>query len=209
MIKVIIADDHPVVREGICRLVETIPYFTVSGQAENGEELLEKIRSDKYDLILLDISMPGMDGMDILRRIRAEWNTPILIISMLSDEHYAIPFILSGASGFVSKASRPSDIIEAIQKVSRGERYIRNDLLEVLLSKMSGDNSFLPHEKLSEREFQIFSLLVTGLRPIDIAHMLNIDSKTVCTHKKNIMTKMHMASLKDLMQYAREQKLLK
>ncbi|MFC1607986.1 response regulator [Candidatus Latescibacterota bacterium] len=208
-IKVMIADDHPIVRKGLKEIVEEIPGVVVTDEAENGYEVLDKISGDNCDLLILDISMPGMGGLETVTKVKTVSTTvKILVFSIYSEDHYAIRFLKAGASGYLSKQSDPYAIVEAINTVINGGKYFSKDILQKYIQSIDSDFSLAPHETLSNREYEIMLLLASGKRISDVAKDLLISAKTVFTHKERIFQKMNIQESAELTQYAVEHELL-
>lgn len=201
--KILIADDHPIVREGLKNIITAMPGICQVDQAGEGFEALKKIKSGDYDLLILDISLPGINGLDILSKLQANDRNPaILILSFHPQEHYAIRAFRMGASGYVVKNSSPGIIGEAIEKVAGGGQYVSPELAEKMIFPLSGDTLTLPHEKLSRREFHVMTKLAAGDSVTDIAASLFISAKTVSTYRTRILNKMNMQTNSELTRYA-------
>lgn len=209
MIRLVIADDHTIMREGLKRILDGADDIEVVGEAVNGFEVLAQIRKGGFDLLMLDLSMPGRSGVELIRQIKDEKpKLPILILTMHEEEHYAIRAIRAGARGYLTKESAGTQLLSAIRKVAAGRPYISNQVAEQLVMDVMSPDEDTPHKKLSDREFEVFSLLVVGKSITDIAELLHLSAKTVSTHKTRILLKMGMASLAELVQYAVAQHLL-
>ncbi|EGF32899.1 Two-component response regulator [Oxalobacteraceae bacterium IMCC9480] len=210
MIRLLIADDHTIMREGLKRILEGADDIDVVGEAVDGFEVLAQVRKGGFDLLMLDLSMPGRSGVELIRQIKDEApRLPILILTMHEEEQYAIRAIRAGARGYLTKESAGTQLLSAIRKVASGRPYISNEVAEQLaMDAMPSDDDY-PHKKLSDREFEVFSLLVSGKTITDIADMLHLSAKTVSTHKTRILHKMGMSSLAELVQYAVACRLLK
>jgi two-component system, NarL family, invasion response regulator UvrY len=201
--KILIADDHAIVREGIKQIVKSLPEVTLIDEAEEGYQTLEKIRTEGYDLVILDISMPGLTGLDILQIIKnRNLHTNVLILSFYPQEQYAIRAFKLGASGYLSKNSAFEELALAIKKIASGGKYISSVIAEKLLFPESGFADQLPHEILSEREFQIMLMLARGRSVTEIANDIFISDKTVSTYRSRIMEKMGLKKNADLTLYA-------
>jgi two-component system invasion response regulator UvrY len=188
MIRIIIADDHPIVRKGLKLILEESSNIKVEDEAESGEELLHKLSQKKFDLVLLDISMPGRSGLDILKQIKLEKkNLPVLILSIHPEEQYAIRAIKAGASGYLTKDSAPEELINAINKVIRGKKYISTTLAEKIAVELDDNFEKPHHKKLSDREYEIMCLLCSGLTISEIGKKLNLSIKTISTYKARIL----------------------
>jgi len=208
-IRVLIADDHQIVRAGLIQFLSDQHDIEVAGEAADGDELLALIRRESFDVILLDIAMPGKNGIDCLRVIRQ--SNPDLRVLMLSgypEAHYAINLLRSGASGFVSKNAPSEELIRAIRVVSRGRRYLSEAAADLVSAELSNPTEKKLHETLSEREFQIFRKLATGPAPTEIANDLNLSVKTVSTYRSRVLEKMSLKTNADLTYYAIKNALL-
>ncbi len=209
MIRILIADDHEMFREGIKRICEDNPDIEVAGEASDGNEVLDKVAEDEYDLLLLDIAMPGFNGLDTLKQLKTlKPKLRVLVLSMYPEDEYAIRAIKAGAAGYLTKAKASRELMEAIDKVSSGGHYINASVAEKLLFDLKPEESRPPHETLSDREYQIFSMIVIGDKVGTIADELCLSVKTVSTYKIRIMNKMEMKSTAELVKYAIEHKLL-
>ena len=203
MLKVLIADDHPVVREGLKQIVTETQDMVVAGEANNGQEVLNKIREGDYDVIVLDITMPGRNGMDVLRQLRSERpRLPVLILSIHSEEQYALRALRAGASGYLTKESAPDELVVAIRKVSWGGKYISSSLAEKLAFKLEVGREQAPHETLSDREYQVMCMIASGKTVTEIAQELYLSEKTISTYRTRILEKMQMKNNAELTYYA-------
>ena len=197
------ADDHAIVREGLKRIVSSIEGMEVIGEAGNGTEVMQRVRELAFDVLVLDLSMPGRSGMELIKLVRAERpQLRILVLSMLQELQYAVRAIKNGASGYLTKESAPAQLEQAIRKVASGGAFISAEVAEQLaLGAMPGSEG-VPHESLSNREFEVLQQLVAGVSLTDIATKLNLSVKTVSTHKTNLMQKMGLQNQNDLIRYA-------
>jgi two-component system invasion response regulator UvrY len=204
--RIIIADDHAVVRTGLQLILDATSDMTICDEASNGNELLEKLRTNQYDLVLLDISMPGKDAMDVLKEIRSAWDhMPVVIFSMNPDEVYAIRMIRNGASAYINKETDPKRIIDILRTVLSGKKYFtqqQSNLLAELVIEPEKNSNALPHETLSDREFQIFFMLASGMKKSEIAGKLALSKHTIGNHRSKIMQKMKLKTNSDLTSYA-------
>jgi len=202
MIRILIADDHAVVRQGLIQIVSDTSDIVVSDEAINGREVLAKISKNKYDVVVLDIGMPDFSGLDILNEIKKEYpKLPVLMLSIYPEEQYAVRALKAGASGYLTKKVAPEELIRAIRKVYSGGKYVTSTLAETLaVSLVKGEKP--PHESLSDREFQVMTMLAEGKRLKDIAKALFISEKTVSSYKSRIFEKMRMKSNAELIRYA-------
>jgi DNA-binding NarL/FixJ family response regulator len=202
MIRILIADDHAIVREGLKQLFALDRDIEVAAEAVDGAQVLEILREDKVDLVLLDMTMPGVSGVNLISRIRSlDSPPPILVLSMHNELQIARRALNAGASGYLTKDSRPDILLAAIRKVAAGGRFIDAVLAEEMVFEMGGDQR-LPHELLSDREFHILRLLVRGMSINEVAQELLISNKTVSTHKARLMQKMNFTNNAELVRYA-------
>ena len=210
MIKILIADDHAIVREGMKQIVADTSDMVVAGEAVDGQEVLEQVRKEDWDLVLLDISMPGRGGIDILKELKIEKpKLPVLVLSMYPEEQYAIRALKAGASGYLTKESAPEELIEAIRKVSQGRKYISVALAESLAFHV-GTNSEKPlQETLSNREYQVMLMLASGKTVKEIANDLSLSVKTISTNRVRALRKMGMKNNAELTYYAIKHELVK
>lgn len=203
MIRIVIADDHAIVREGLKRIVSSIGDMQVLAEAANGADVMQHVRELEFDLLVLDLSMPGRSGMELIKLVRAEKpRLRILVLSMHQELQYAVRAIKSGASGYLTKESAPAMLEQAIRKIAAGGAFVSAEVAEQLaLSAMPG-NSAAPHESLSNREFEVFRLIAAGVSVTDIAARLNLSVKTISTHKANLMQKLGLQNQSELIRYA-------
>jgi DNA-binding NarL/FixJ family response regulator len=202
-VRIVLADDHAIVREGLKRIVSDVADFTVAGEAADGTQVMERVRSIEFDVLVLDLSMPGRSGMELIKLVKAEKpKLRILVLSMHQEMQYAVRAIKSGASGYLTKESAPALLEQAIRKVAAGGAYISAEVAQQLaLGAMPGSDA-PAHETLSDREFEVFRLLVAGEPVSGIAAKLNVSVKTVSTHKSNLMQKLGLANQTELVRYA-------
>ncbi len=207
-IKIIIADDHPLFRRGLKHALEETSDIEVIGEASNGDSLLSMIKSDNLDMVLLDISMPGKSGLDLLKQLKNEYSKlPILILSVYPEEQYAVRFIKAGASGYLTKESAAEKLAEAIRKIAAGGKYASTDIIEKLAFDFSDSEKPL-HETLSDREYQVFGMIAIGKSLTEIGVDLSLSVKTISTHRTRILEKMKMKKNAELIHYAITQNLL-
>ncbi len=203
MIRLMLADDHAIVRGGLKQLLSLAPDVQVVAEAEDGAGVLEGLRQALPDLLLLDLNMPGLSGADLIQRIKAHWpGLPVLVLSMHNEAHVAARVLKAGASGYVTKDSAIELLLGAIRRVAGGGRYIVPELAEKLAFDRSGAGDAAPHAALSERELEVFRLLVGGKSVNEIALELCISNKTVSTHKTRLLEKMKLAGTAELVRYA-------
>ena len=210
MIKVLIADDHVVVRGGLRQLFSLMGDVSIAGEAVNGIEVLELLKHDKhFDLLLLDLTMPGISGVNLITQIRALNKTlPILILSMHNELQVAKRVLHAGATGFITKGSTQETLITAIRKVAAGGHFIDPMLAEQMMFEKSSPGEEVPHDRLSERELHILKQIAEGKTVNEIADILFISNKTVSTHKARLMEKMNFQSIAELVRYAAEHELV-
>ena len=209
MIRILIADDHTIMREGLKRILEGEPDIQIVAEAVDGLDALQKARLGGIDLVLLDLSMPGRSGVDLIRQMKEEFpKLPILILTMHEEEQYAVRAMRAGAHGYLTKESAGLELVSAIHRIASGRPYISVAVAEQLAMNIMPEEVALPHKTLSDREFEIFQLLVQGKSLTEIADSLFLSVKTVSTHKTRILVKMRMKNLTELVQYAVEHQLL-
>ena len=205
MIRIVLADDHAIVREGLKRIVADVKEFQVVGEAADGTEVMRAVRELDFDVLVQDLSMPGRSGMELIKLVKAEKpKLRVLVLSMHQETQYAVRAIKAGASGYLTKETAPAQLEQAIRKIAGGGAYISAEVAEQLaLGAMPGGaGEALPHESLSDREFEVFRLLVAGDAVSDIAGKLNLSVKTVSTHKANLMQKLGLSNQTELVRYA-------
>ncbi len=202
-IKVFIADDHDVVRQGIKTIISDTSDLSVIGEAENGEEALEKIRGLDVDVLIMDYDMPKKNGLDTLIELKTFCpKLPVIILSVFPEDHYGIRFLKAGASGYLGKSNVTQQLVEAIRRVANGGKYISPNLADRLVSGLNKDSEKLPHENLTDREFQVFHLIATGKRLKAIAEELHLSVNTVSTYRARILEKMEMENNASMIHYA-------
>ncbi len=203
MIRIVIADDHTIMREGLKRILEGVDDIRVTGEAVDGSGTLAKVREGGFEVLLLDLSMPGRNGIELIRQIRlAAPKLPVLVLTMYEEEQYAVRAIRAGALGYLTKESAGAQLVNAIRRVASGRPYISMEVAEQLALNMIAPESELPHTLLSNREFEVFTMLAAGNTVTEIAGQLHLSVKTISTHKTRILRKMKMRSLSEMVQYA-------
>jgi len=208
MIEVIIVDDHPVVRRGLKEIIDGERDMQVVGMAENAQEAICVIRQNASDAVILDITLPGASGLDVLNQLKYEYpNLPVLILSVHEEEQYALRVLRAGASGYLMKDCVPEELISAIRKIISGRKFISANLSEILASD-PGDQERPPHEKLSDREFQVMCMIACGKALKEIGGALCISSKTVSTYRARILEKMGMKTNADIISYTLKHQLI-
>ena len=203
MIKILITDDHAIVRRGLRQILSETSDIVVGDEAENAHQLLQLLPKNEYGVLVLDISLPGRSGFDVLKQVKAlRPKLPILIHSMHSEEQFAVRALKAGASGYITNESAPEELIKAIRKVHTGGRYVSAALGEKLALGLVDDSSKAPHEALSDREYQVMYLIASGKMSKDIAQELSLSVKTVSTYRARLLEKMKMKTNADLTRYA-------
>jgi two-component system invasion response regulator UvrY len=209
MIKILIADDHAIVREGLKQIVAETTDMVVADEASTGHEVLNKVRNNEYTVVVLDISMPGGDGLNILKQIKKEkLKLPVLILSVHPEEQYAVRVLKSGAAGYLTKESAPGELISAIRRVSSGRKYVSSLLAEKLAFDLQSEGEKPLHETLSDREYQVMCMIASGKRVKEIAEELCLSVKTISTYRSRILEKMGMKNSAELTHYALKQGLV-
>jgi two-component system, NarL family, invasion response regulator UvrY len=202
MKRIIIADDHEIVRAGLKQIIADDPELSVEGEASDGQQLLEKLRKQKFDVVLLDMKMPGRSGLEILKQLKLEHpSLPVLVLSMHPEEQYAVRTIKAGASGYITKETAPDKLIEAIRRVCSGGKYISASLAEKLADSIADSRSKPLHEYLTDREFQVMCMISSGKTITEIAKELFLSVKTISTYRQRIMEKMDMKNNAELTHY--------
>jgi DNA-binding NarL/FixJ family response regulator len=203
LIKVLVADDHAIVRRGLRQILSETPDIMVAGEASTAPEVMTLVREQRWTVVILDISLPGATGLQLLVDVKREKaDTPVLVLTAHPEEQYAVRAIRAGAAGFLNKESAPEKLIEAVRKVAGGGRYVSAELAETLASVLAGESKGEPHERLSDREFEIFKLLASGKTVSEVALMLALSVKTVSTHRARLLRKMEMRTNAELTHYA-------
>lgn len=202
MIRVLIVDDHAIVRQGLRRILDEAQGMRVGGEAENGVEALQMMREEKWDVVLLDISMPEKNGIDTLKQIMdRNKEAKVLILSMYPEDQHAVRLMKAGASGYLTKETAPEQLVEAIRKVVAGKKHISPTLAELLLLECGFDSGKPPHEILSDREYQVLRLLGSGKNVSDVAEALSLSVKTISTYRTHILDKMKLKNNAELTYY--------
>ncbi|OQX94943.1 DNA-binding response regulator [candidate division KSB1 bacterium 4572_119] len=209
MIRVLIADDHEIVRKGLKQIISDTLGIEVTDEASNGQEALDKIKQTNFDVVLLDIKMPGRTGLDILKDIKQfNPNLAVLILTIYPEEQYAIRVLQSGASGYLTKDSAANELILAIQKVASGGKYVSASLAEKLAFYLDTDKEKEAHELLSAREYQVLLQLAQGVTIKEISNNLNLSSKTISTYRSRILEKLNLKNTAEIIHYAIKHKLV-
>ena len=207
--KILIADDHAIFREGLKQIIAKTVDMVVADEACDGQEVLCKVRENDYDIVLLDISMPGRNGLDVLAEIKnLRPKLPVLILSMHPEEQYAVRAFKAGASGYLTKGNPPQELIKALQKVALGKKYISPNLAETLVNTIGNDAYSSPCNDLSNREFQVLCLIASGKPVSKIGVELALSVKTISTYRSHILRKMNMQNNSELTRYALQNQLI-
>jgi len=201
-------DDHTIVREGVKRVLESTQEGWSITEESSGFQALDSLRRARFDLAIVDLSMPGMSGLELIRRIRTEWSRlPVLVLSMHAEEEYALRAFKAGANGYVTKDSDAEELIQAVHKVLRGGAYVTASLAERVVQQLNGSVEVPRHAQLSNRELEVLRRIVAGQRSTDIANALHLSVKTISTHKARIMEKLQLTSTAALIRYGMEHRL--
>ncbi len=209
MKRILVVDDHAVVRRGLQQIVSDSLDVVLVNEASDGEEALIQVQKIRYDLVLLDISLPGKTGIEVLKELKAlQPDLPILMLSIHPEEQFAIRALRAGASGYLTKACPPEELISAIRKVLSGEKYVSANFAQRLISNLDSDSRAVSHQNLSDREYQVMCMLAKGLTPKHIGSELNVSIKTVSTYRSRILEKMGMQSNAEITRYCLEHELI-
>lgn len=207
--KILIADDHAVVRQGLRLILANEFKKATFGEANDTNALFEQLKTDTWDVVIMDLSMPGGSGLDTLKEIKHSYTTlPILVLSMYPEDQYAVRTLKAGASGYLTKESASEELVNAVQKVLRGGKYINATVAEKLLLQLGNDDGRPPHELLSDREYQVLCMIASGREVGQIATTLTLSVKTISTYRARILEKMNMKTNAELTHYAIENKLV-
>jgi len=203
VIKIIIADDHIIIRAGIKQLLEGAHDMVVAGEASDGQRLIQEIQKNHYDVIVIDISMPGRNGIEIIKQIRASGDkTPILALSYYPEEQFAIRVLKAGACGYMNKDVQPEELVEAIYKVARGGTYVSPAVAEKLAMNINMTQDASPHESLTDREHEVFLKIAGGMTVSEIADEMFLSVKTVSTYRARILEKLNLKNNAEITYYA-------
>ncbi len=208
-LKILLVDDHAIVREGLKRILADTQDLEVTGEAASVSEAAALLRAQPFDLVVLDISLPGRNGLELLRIIQDESpKLPVLVLSIYPEDQYAVRVMRQGADGYLTKETAPERLVEAIRKVASGRKYVSPDLAERLALEIGGDSDKLPHERLSDREFEVLKLIASGKGLTEIGEMLHLSIKTVSTYRTRILEKTGLRNNAEITHYAIANKLL-
>lgn len=209
MIKILIADDHTIVRKGLKQIVMETSDMVIAGEAKNGHEVLNMVFKNNYDVVVLDITMPGINGLDVLKQLKSQRpELPVLVLTMHPEEQYAVRVLRAGASGYLTKESASDELITAIRKVSVGRKYVSPSLAEKLVFELEVDTVKPLHEILSDREYQVMCMIAGGKQIKQIAEELYLSKKTISTYRSRILEKMKMKNNAEITRYAIKNKLV-
>lgn len=209
MIRILIADDHAIVRAGLKQIVAETSDMVVADEASSGHEALNKAWKNDYDVVVLDITMPGINGLDVLKQLKSQRpELPVLVLSIHPEEQYAVRVLRAGASGYLTKESASDELIMAIRKVSLGRKYVTSSLAEKLAFDLETDIEKPLHETLSDREYQVMCMIASGKTANEVAEELFLSIKTVSTYRSRILEKMKMKSNAELTYYAIKHRLV-
>ncbi len=205
MIRVFVADDHAVVRRGVRQILEDASGMIAAGEASTGREVLQAVRQHDYDVLVLDIAMPDVNGLEVLSQLRTlKPDLRVLILSMYPERQYAVRALKAGAAGYLTKESAPDELVAAIRKVASGGKYVTQSLAETLATALASELGKEPHETLSAREYQVMRLLAAGKTVTDIATELSLSVKTISTYRTRILEKLDLRNTAEIMRYAFE-----
>lgn len=203
--RVLIADDHQVVREGLKRILSEASEIKVVGEAGNAFQLMESLRSENWDVVILDINMPGKSGIDVLKEIKKQYpRLPVLILSMYPEDQFALRAFKAGAAGYLTKAGASDELVVAVRKIQRGGKYVSSSVAEKLAEALNEPNERALHERLSDREFQVFKMIAEGKTVGSIAEEISLSVKTISTYRSKILEKMNLRNNAEIMRYAVE-----
>ncbi len=209
MIKILIADDHPIVRKGLKEILSEHPDMKVLGEAQNSREVLNFVRKEHWDVVVLDITMPGRDGLDVLKELKKKRpRLPVLILSIHPEEQYGVRALKAGASGYLTKESAPDRLVSAIRKILERGKYVSPGLAEKLAFDVEKDPQKLPHERLSDREYQVLGMIASGKTVGQIGGELSLSVKTISTYRSRILSKMGMKTNAELTHYVIRNKII-
>jgi two-component system invasion response regulator UvrY len=202
MTKVVICDDHKIVREGLKQIINVFDDFDVVAEAESGEALFQQLRNTEADIVILDVSLPGRSGLEVLKQLKALYpSIGVLVLSMYPEDQFAIRMLKAGASGYLHKDSAPDVLVEALRTVARGGEYLSQKITRLLYREMSENNQQMPHKKLSDREYEVMLYIGEGKSISEIANQLSLSVKTISTYRTRVLDKMTLENNSDLVKY--------
>jgi DNA-binding NarL/FixJ family response regulator len=209
MLRILVADDHPVVREGLKQIISRMTDMSIAAEASDGQEVMDKLNKTKVDVVILDLSMPGRNGLETLVQIHGQWSKlPILVLSQFPEEQYALRVFKAGAAGYLMKETASEELILAIRKIARGGKYVSESLAEQLASQLDAQFEKPAHAILSDREFQVLCKIAQGKSPTEIAKELSLSIKTVSTYRTRILEKLGKKNNAELIRYSIEHQLV-
>ncbi len=209
MIRIFIADDHPLIRKGLKEIFEEEDDMKIVGNASSANEALSEIDKSKPDVLVTDLSMPGRSGLDLINDLKRLFpKLPVLILTMHPEERFAVRALKTGAFGYLTKDTSPEELVKAVRKIATGGKYITPTLAEKLAMELDRELGRMPHEDLSDREFQIMRMIARGIKVSEIAKELSISTRTVATYRLRILSKMNLKSNADIVLYAHDNQLL-
>ena len=209
MIRILIADDHAIVRRGLKQIVSEQTDMTVDGEAENARQILDLARTHACDVIVLDINMPGKSGLEVLKELKREYpKLPVLVLSVHSEDQYGVRVLRAGAAGYLTKESAPDELVQAIRRVHRGGRYVSVSLAETLVFELGAETDRPRHKSLSDREYQVLTMIASGKTVGEIGQELSLSVKTISTYRARVLGKMKMRTNAELTHYAIDNQLL-
>jgi two-component system, NarL family, invasion response regulator UvrY len=197
-----ICDDHKIVREGLKQIIAVFEGFDVTIEAESGEQLIQSLRGNTPDILILDVSLPGRSGLEVLKQVKSFYpDLGVLVLSMYPEDQFAIRMLKAGASGYLHKDSAPEVLLEALKTIAEGDEYLSQKITRLLYREMSGDNEELPHKKLSDREYEVLLYIGEGKSISEIAKQLSLSVKTISTYRTRILEKMGLDNNSDMVKY--------
>ena len=209
MTRILIADDHPIVRRGLRDLLEQEPGLTVGGEATTAGETIAMVRGAAWDLVILDLSLPDRHGLEVLAELRHGWpSLPVLVLTFHAEEHFAVRALKTGAAGYLTKESAPAELVGAVRTILRGGRFVSAALAEILAERLRDEAGTLPHERLSDREHEVLLLMGAGKTPTLIADQLHLSVKTVSTYRARILEKLGLETTAEVIHYVARHHLL-
>ena len=209
MIRVLVADDHAVVRRGVVQILDEAPDLVAAGEASSGRQVLQKVQEDDYDVLVLDIGMPDGSGLEVLHQLRTlRPELRVLILSMYPERQYALRALKAGAAGYLTKESAPDELVAAVRRIAQGGKYITQSLAEELTAALVGEAEKSPEEILSDREFQVVCMLAEGKTIASIAEELSLSVKTISTYRARVLEKLNLSNTAEIIRYAFEHKLV-
>ena len=209
MIEILIADDHAIIRRGLKQIVSEQPDMIVAGEAENAQQVLDLVRKHHWDVVVLDINMPGRSGLDCLKELKHERpKLPVLILSVHPEDQYGVRVLKAGAAGYLTKESAPDELVQAIRKVHRGGKYVSPSLAETLVFELGKETDRPRHQSLSDREYHVMTMIASGKTVGEIAGELSLSVKTISTYRARVLQKMNMRTNAELTHYVIQNQLL-